>query len=96
MGRQGGRIVSWEGGKGGRLIVCWESGEGGRVVRWQGGKSGRMVRQKGWRYLVLFKDGKHKMSPRFHFFVSNVNQGNKGVGWIQGFLAWLQRWKDSP
>ena len=27
----------------------------GRVVRWQGGKGERIVRQKGWRYLVLFK-----------------------------------------
>ena len=27
------------------------------------------------------------MSPRFYLFVSDVNQGNKGVGWIQDFLA---------
>ena len=38
------------------------------------------VRQKGGRYLVLLKDGGHKMSPRFHLFVSAVNQKNKGVG----------------
>ena len=61
--------------------------EGERIVRWQGGKGGRMVRQKGGRYLVLFKDGGHKMSPRFHLFVSDVNQGNEGLGWVQDFLC---------
>ena len=54
-----------------------------------------MVREKGGRYLVLFKDEGHKMSPRFHLFVSDV-KGNKGVGWVQDFLAWPQGWTDSP
>ena len=36
------------------------------------------------------------MSPRFHLFVSVVNQGNKGTGWVQDFLVCLQEWKDSP
>ena len=54
------------------------------------------MRQKGGRYLVLFKSGGHKMSPKFHLFVSDVNQGNEGVGWVQDFLAWPQGWKDSP
>ena len=31
-----------------------------------------------------------------HLFVSYVNQGNEGVGWVQDLLAWLQGWKDSP
>ena len=84
--------MRWEGEKVGRL-VHWE---GGKVVRWQGGKGERMVRQKGVRYLVLLKGGRHKMSPRFHLFVSDVNQGNEGVGWVQDFLAWPQGWKDSP
>ena len=55
-----------------------------------------MVRQKGWRYLVLFNDGGHKMSLRFHLFVSNVNQRYKGVGWAQDFLAQPQEREDSP
>ena len=38
--------------------------------------------------LVLFKDGGHRVSPRFHLFVSDVNHGNKEVGWVQDFLAW--------
>ena len=46
-----------------------------------------MVRKKGGRYLVLFKGGGHKISPRFHLFVSDVNQGNEGVVWVQDFLT---------
>ena len=46
---------------------------------WQGGKGGRVVRCEGGRFLVLFKDGEHWVSPRFYLFVSNVNQGNEGV-----------------
>ena len=86
-GEKVGRLVQWEGGK----VVRWQGGKGGKVVRWQGGKGGRVVRQKGGRYLVLFKGGGHKMSPRFHLFVSDVNQGNEGVGLVQDFLMWLQR-----
>ena len=52
-------------------VVRWEREEGGK----DGWKGGRMVRQKGGRYLVLYK-----MSPRFHLFVSDVNQGIKRVG----------------
>ena len=63
----------------------WEGGESGRIVRWQGGKGGRMVRQKGGRYLVLFKGGGHKMSPRFHLFVSDV-KGTKGWDEFKIFL----------
>ena len=53
------------------------------------------MRQKGGRCLVLFKGGAHKMNPRFHLFVSDVNQGKEGVGWVQDFFVWLQGWKDS-
>ena len=74
----------------------WEGGKGGKVVRLQGGKGGRMVRQKGGRYLILFKGGGRKISQRLHLFVSDVIQGNEGVGWVQDFLAWSQGWKDSP
>ena len=28
-------------------------------------------------FLVLFKDGEPSVSSRFHFFVSDVNQGNE-------------------
>ena len=86
-------VVRWEGGKSRRLmrwegvrVARWQGGKGGKVVRWQGWKGGRMVRQKSGRYLFFFKDGEHKMSPRFHLFVSDVNQENAGVGCVQDFL----------
>ena len=39
-------------------------------------------------FLVLFKDRGRRVSPRFHLFVSDVNQGNKEVGRVQDFVAW--------
>ena len=35
------------------------------------------VRWEGGRFLVLFKGGEHRVSPRFDLFVSDVNQGNE-------------------
>ena len=55
----------------------WEGGKGGKVMRWQGGKGGRVVRWEGGRFLVLFKGRKHRVSPRFFPFVSDVNQWNE-------------------
>ena len=72
-----------------RRVVRWEGGKGGKVVRWQGGEGGRMVKQKGGRYLVLFKCGGHKMSLRFHLFVSDVNQGIE-----DGFKIFLHGCRD--
>ena len=46
-----------------------------------------MWRESG-RYLVLFEGGGHRISPRFHFFISDVNQGNEGVRWVQDFLVY--------
>ena len=56
-----------------------EGGKGRRVMRLQGEKDRRVVRWEGERFLVLFKDGEHRVSPRFYLFVSDVNQGNKRV-----------------
>ena len=53
-------------------------------MRWQGG---RVVKREGGKYLVLFKGGGRRESPRFHLFVSDVNQWSKGSGWVQDFLA---------
>ena len=55
----------------------WKDGKGGRM-RSQGGEGGRVVRWEGVRFLVLFKGGEHRMSPRFYLFLSDVNQGNEG------------------
>ena len=54
-------------------------------MRWQGGG-----------FLVLFKGGGCRVTPRFHLMVSDVNQGKEKAGWIQDFLVWSQEWKDSP
>ena len=70
---ESGRIVRWQSWRC-RRVVRWQVFKGGRVVRWQGGKGGRVVRWKGGRFLVLFKGGGCRVSPRFHLFVSDVNQ----------------------
>ena len=38
-------------------------------------------------FLVLLKDGRPSVSPRFPLFVSDVNQGNKEAVRVQDFLA---------
>ena len=53
--------------------------KGGRVKRWQGGKRGRLMKQEGGKHLLLFKGGRRWISPRFHLFVSDVNQRD-GMG----------------
>ena len=55
-----------------------------------------MVGWEGGRFLVFLKGRGHSVSPRFCFCVSDVNQGNQEVGWVQHFLAWRQGWKESP
>ena len=72
------------------MVVRWQVGKGGRVVRWQSGKDGRVVRWQDGRFLVLFKDGGPRVSPRFHLFLSNFNQPNKGAGYVQDILVWPQ------
>ena len=52
-------------------------------MRWQGEEGVIVVRLGGGEFLVLFKGGECKVIPRFHLFVSDVNQGKEKVGWIQ-------------
>ena len=54
--RKAGRVVRSQGGKG-VSVVKWERWESGEVARWGGGG-----------FLVLFKSGGRRVSPRFHFF----------------------------
>ena len=57
------------------------SGKGARVVTWQVGRGGRMVKWQGGRFPALFKSRGHSVRPRFHLFVSDVNQQrNEGAG----------------
>ena len=71
---RGWRVVTWKIGKerGGRVVRRWQDGKGERVVRWQGGKGRRVVNWQGGRFLVSFKSGRHRVSARFHLFVSDV------------------------
>ena len=55
-----------------------------------------MVRPEGRGFLVLFKDGECRVTPRFHFFVSEVNQGKEKAGWIEDSFLWTQEWKGPP
>ena len=56
-------------------------GKGATEARWQDGKGRRVVNWQGRSFLVLFKSGGHRVSPRLHLFVSDVDQQrNKGAG----------------
>ena len=55
-------------------------------MKWQGG-----------RFLVLFNSVGVTVSPRFHLFVSDVDQQrNEGAEWVKDYRIWPQGWKDSP
>ena len=53
------------------------------MARWE--RWGREVRREGGRFLVLFKGKGRGVSPRFHLFVSDVNQQKEGAGWVLDF-----------
>ena len=78
--------MSWKGGKGGRKVK-WQGRRDGRVVRWQVEKGGRVVKWQGGRFLVVFKGGGRRVTPRFHLFVSDVDQKNDCIGWVKDDLA---------
>ena len=67
--------MTWQVWKGGWEGSSKELARCGRckVGRWQGGKGGRMEKWQGERFLVLFKIGGYRVSPRFHLFVSDVD-----------------------
>ena len=50
------------------------------MARWGRWKSGE--------FLVLFKGGRCRVTPRFHLMVSDFNQGKEKAGWIHDFLEW--------
>ena len=84
-------VVRWKGGKGGRIMSKrWESSELARRKRWE---SNEVARRK---VPVFFsKGGGQRVSPRFHLFVSDVNQQKEVAGCVQDILAWRKGWKDS-
>ena len=48
------------------------------------------MRWKFGKFLVLFKGGACRASPRLLLFVPDVNQRSEGVGSVQDILAWPQ------
>ena len=53
----------------------WQGGKDARVARWQGGKGRRVVKWQSWRFLVLFRSGGHRVSPRFGLVL--ISNGKK-------------------
>ena len=71
-----GKVVSWERWEGSKLGK-WERWEGSELAsweRWLGGKGGRVESWQCGRLLVLYKVRGCRVSPRFYFFVSDVNK----------------------
>ena len=58
---------------GGWVVKQWQGVKGVRVVRWQDGKGRRVVKWQGGKFLVLFKSGGHRVSPKFHPSLSDVD-----------------------
>ena len=59
-------VARWERCKCSEVAMRWERGR--RAVKWQGG----------W-FVVLFKSGGHKVSLKFHLFISDVYQQQNEV-----------------
>ena len=71
------------------IFVVWSDLIVGRwlVVVWSRRFCLEPVEVASFLFLVLFKDGGCRVSPRSHLFVSDINQGNAEAGWVQDFLA---------
>ena len=63
------------------------------MARWERCKKGKVTWVGGsWFIQGRGMQGESKTSC----FFSDVNEGNKGAGWVEDLLAWPQGWKDSP
>ena len=61
-------MASWQRCRGGGLLRRWQGGNGVRVVRWQ------------WEIPGVIREWGHRVSPKFHLFVFDVDQQpNKGA-----------------
>ena len=69
---------------------------GGWLVVWRRKSCLGLAEITSFVFLALFKNWGRRVRPRFHLFVSDVNQGIKYAEWVQDFLAWPQGWKDPP
>ena len=71
-------------------MARWERWEGSEWERWENGETER------WEVPCFIQGWGTQDESKISSFVSDVNQGNEGLGWVQDFLVWLQGWKDSP
>ena len=76
---EGSKVARWENSEVARL----QRWEGSEVVRWERWETSEVARIK---VLVIFKGG--MQGPRFHLFISDVNQRKEGAGHVQDILAW--------
>ena len=76
---EGSKVARWENSEVARL----QRWEGSEVVRWERWETSEVARSK---VLVIFKGG--MQGPRFHLFISDVNQRKEGAGHVQDILAW--------
>ena len=65
---------------------------GSEVARWERWENGEVER---WKVPSFIQRWETQDEFKIHLFISDVNKGNEGVGWVQDFLAWPQGWKDS-
>ena len=54
----------------------WERWKGNEVAKWERWESAEVG---SWEVPGFIKGGEYRVSPRFCLFVSDANQGNKGV-----------------
>ena len=58
--------------------------EGNEVARWEKWESSEVTVEDSWLYSG---GGEHRVAPRFHLFVSDVDQQTIGAGWDQDYLV---------
>ena len=75
---EGSDVATWERWEGRGVVRRWQGGKGARVVRWERWDNGEVAR---WEVPGCIQEWGHRVSPRFHLFVSDVDQRrNKGAG----------------
>ena len=60
-------------------MASWERWEGSKVARWERWESSEVAR---WEVPGFIRGRGCRVSPRFHLFVSDVNQRNEGAGCV--------------
>ena len=90
-----GQVQGQGGGRGSEDLERWEKCKGSEVARLERWENGEVKR---WEVpSFIQEEGRHRLSPKFHLFVSDVDQQwNKGAGQAQDYLALPEEWENSP